>query len=223
MTLTLPDRFADYPLRDRKRARTRLGLVSALLARLDARPLDEIGVDELCDEVGVSAGTFFNHFPTKADLLTHYVQLWSLRVGSLARDVGKDHDPLRAVDALFAATAAEVARHPRVMFEVLAWQARRPVAPPPPIERVERLLYLDDAPGVDQLSDAGLGALLGEWIGRAVAEGQLPPDTDVAAVTLAAASVFFGVPLLLGHTSPEQIGDGYARALALVWAGARAR
>ena len=39
----------------------------------------------------------------------------------------------------------------------------------------------------------------------------------------AVASVFFGVPLLLGRESPELVGPLYARQLQLVWAGARSR
>ena len=217
-------RFADFPLRDRKRARTRVALVAALVPRLAQRPLDDIGVAELCAEAEVSQGTFFNHFATKGELLTHYVQLWSLEVGLQARrDPRGASDPLAAIEGLYLATAAEVSAHPRVMLEIIAHQARHPTGPAAPIELVERLLFLDDAPEAEGLSDQGLYGLLTEWLGRAVAQGALPASSDLDQLTLAAASVFFGVPLLVGWEQPQAIGPLYQAQLGLVWAGAWAR
>lgn len=70
------------------------------------------------------------------------------------------------------------------------------------------------------LSDGGLGELLPGLLGRAVAEGELPPDTDVLMLTLAIASVFFGVPLVLGRRTDVPLTAVVRRQLALIWRGA---
>lgn len=217
-------RFAEFPLRDQRRARTRVKLVEALVARLGTRTLDEIAVAELCAEANIAPGTFFNHFPTKEDLLRHYAQLWSLRVDLVARRAGAEHvDPLAAIEALFATTAEDIARRPGVVLEIIARIAHTGAGgAPPPVDLVERLLFLDDAEDASTLSDEGLQAILTAWIARAVEFGSLPPETNVDAVVLGAASVFFGAPLLRAHDAPETIGACYARGLAFLWAGARA-
>lgn len=218
------ERYEDFPLRARKRARTRVKLVEALLARLTEHPLDAIPVSALCRDAEISEATFFNYFPTKTDLLTHYVQLWSLEMGRLAHHTrAQTDDPLAALEALFAATAVEISAHPRVMFTIIAHQARETLGEVHDIELVERLLFLDDDPLAPTLSDRGLDALLPAWIGEAVERGSLPQQTPVMELVLAAASIFFGVPLLLGRDQPALIGPMYTRQLQLLWAGARAQ
>ncbi len=216
--------FSDLPLRIQKPARTRVALVEALLERLAERTLEQIPVSELAKAAGISQATFFNYFGTKGDLLTHFIQLWSLRVGIVTREVEAEHaSALAAIEALFVTTAEMTAATPRVMLEVIAHQARMPAdLQVDPIDDAERLHYLDDDPDALTLPDRGLGAHLPRLLGRAVAQGELPASTHVDELTLAVASVFFGVPLLLSASQPDAIAILYRRQLQLIWAGARA-
>ncbi len=217
-------RFEDQPLRAQKRARTRVALVDALLERLSERPLEEVQVRELAQAAGISDATFFNYFPSKDHLLAHFVQLWTLRVGLMARAARAEHaTSLAAIEAILVTTAEWNAPHPRVMSEIIAGQARLGSLPADhSVELVERLLFLDDAPDVMDLPDGGLGDLLPELVAEAVAGGELPPHTDVMSVVLAIASVFFGVPLVLGPANGAAVAPSYRRQLHLIWAGARA-
>jgi len=215
--------LSEIPLRARKRARTRLALVSAMLERLCERTIEEIQVSELVEAAEISQGTFFNYFPSKADLLTHFIQLWSLRMCAVARRIREKTDgALAAVEALFVATANEVAAHPKVMLEIIAHQARMPTdLQLEPIEPAERMLFLPGEDDVESLSDGGLGELLPPLLREAIANGELPASCDADMLTLAVASVFFGVPLLVATRRPESIAFLYRLELALVWAGAR--
>lgn len=216
--------FDDQPRRAQNRARTRVALVEALLPELATHSLDAVPVSTLARAAGISQATFFNHFPSKAHLLTHFIQLWGLRVGALARRVRRDHESaLRAIEALYGATAAQVAESPRVMLEIIAHQARMPPGlSPPEVELAERLLWLPGEPDVMALSDRGLGGLLPVLLQEAVDTGELPPDTSVATATLAAAATFFGVPLLVGRTDAASVAALYQQQLELLWAGLRA-
>jgi len=219
------DRVAlqELPLRERKRARTRIALVEALLHRLAERPLEDIQVAELVEAADISAATFFNYFPTKADLLTHFIQLWSLQVSALARDVEARHDSaLAAIEALFASTAKQTADHPRVMLEIIVHLARTGLQPLP-IERAERLMFLPDVEDVESLPDTGLSGILPDLLAKAMARGELPAHTDVEGLTLAVWSVFVGVPLFLGGKRPKAIAKLQRHQLQLLWAGARAK
>lgn len=217
-------RFEDQPRRAQNRARTRVTLVEALLPRLSEHRLDDIPVSDLARDAGISQATFFNHFPSKGDLLTHFLQLWGLRVGAHARTVRAEHDSaLAAIGALYQSTAEQILAGPRVMLEIIAHQARMPAdLQVPPVELTERLLWLPGEPDVMALSDQGLGGLLPVLLTEAVQNGELPPDTNVPATTLAAASIFFGVPLLLGERQPDLIPTMYQLHLAMLWAGTHA-
>ncbi|MCB9795031.1 MAG: TetR/AcrR family transcriptional regulator [Alphaproteobacteria bacterium] len=217
------DRFEDYPLRARKRAQTRVRLVEALVARLADRRLDEVSVAELCAEAEISQGTFFNYFPTKEDLLTHYIQLWSLAVALQARRArAQRQSALEAIEAIYAWTAAQLTESAGAMLEIIAHQARMPTdLVLEPVEQVERLLFLEDAPDVHTLPDRGLGELLPALLSEAVREGELPKHADVMQLFLCAASLFFGVPLLVGRAEPGHIGPLYQAQLQQLWASAR--
>ncbi len=209
-------------LREKKRAQTRLALIEALLERLRERTLEEISVSELASAAMISQGTFFNYFPTKEDLLTHFVQLWSLRMCAVARRLERESkSALTAIAELFVATADEVAPYPKVMLEIIAHQTRMPKELKlAPVELAERLLFLPEEEEVESLSDGALGELLPPLIQRAIANGELPADSDVQTLTLAATSVFFGVPIVFANHQPELMGALYRRQLALIWAGA---
>ncbi len=210
------------PLRARKRAQTRLALVDALLDRLSKKTIEEIFVSDLAEMANISQGTFFNYFPSKADLLTHFIQLWSLKMSAMARQIEKDVDRyLTAIEALFVATAEEVAPHPQVMLEIIAHQARMPTnLQLTPIELAERVLFLPNEDDVESLSDAGLGQLLPPLLQAAIENGELPSSCNIDTLTLAAVSVFFGVPLIFARRQPQAIAPLYRQQLALVWAGA---
>src|SRR5262245_57523197 len=148
-------RFADLPLREQKHARTRVGLVDALIERLAARPLADIPAAELAAAVGISQATFFNHFPSKDHLLGGFIQLWSVEVAALSRRISAESDSaLAAIEALFEFTAAAITPRPQVMLEIVALQARMPANYVlPAVPRGDRLLRLPDEPDVMALSD----------------------------------------------------------------------
>ncbi len=212
-------------LRERKAADTKIGLIEALLARVDDRPLSAISVTELCEDVGVSPATFFNYFPTKEALLVYFIQLWSVQMAAVVASHPKD-DPLGAIEALFRATAEEHVQHPGVMTEIVALQARSDLEPgPPPTDAELRRAFPDRPELLDTPRDAGLQALVPPLLQRAVALGQLPEQTPVPMVFGAIASVFFGTAVV-GRQLPKgqratMIPELYSRQLRWLWSALR--
>lgn len=213
--------IAELSRRERKLAQTRLGLLQALLERLEARPLEAIGVKELCDAVDISEASFFNHFPSKRDLLVYHVQLWSVEAAWHARQAARQ-GPRAAIQAVFRFTGQEASRHPRVMAEVIAFQARLFEPPRPrPLTRAERLLAFPALEGGEAVEALGMEEVLLPYIGEAIARGELPQKLEPRTALLALASVFFGVPLILGPRAPRAIEAAYLQQLELVWRGLR--
>ena len=213
--------LSHLPLRERKRARTRIALVEALLDRLVERPLDDIQVSELVEAVDISPATFFNYFPSKQDLLTHYIQLWSLQFGALARSVEAEHDSaLAAIEALVTSTAQMSSQGPNVMMEIIVHQARNlPGKAPDPVEPAERMMYLPDVADVEDLSDRGLASIITDLLSKAVKRGELPPGTDIGQLALAVGSTFYGVHLIMATRYPDAVADLQRKQLQMLWAG----
>jgi AcrR family transcriptional regulator len=55
--------------RDQNKLDVRGRLLQAATAMLSEKPLEEVTVDELCDLAQVSKKTFYNHYPSKQDLI----------------------------------------------------------------------------------------------------------------------------------------------------------
>lgn len=58
-------------LRERKKLETRARLVKVTLQLASERGLENVTVDDIAAEAGVSARTFFNYFPSKEDAVMH--------------------------------------------------------------------------------------------------------------------------------------------------------
>lgn len=217
------DAFDRLPLRQRKYARTKLGLLDATLGALREHPLEEVPVKALCEVASISEASFFNYFPRKTDLLVYYIQLWSIEMAWYARQFAEARGGLAAIEEIFAMTAQRVAENPAPMGEIVAGQAR--MTEPPKFADVtlaERLLAFPDLDGVEDLEGEGLDTLLPPLIERAVKAGELPKKTDRQAALIALAGIFLGLPVVLRRSPPSALGQAYHVQLQLLWAGLRA-
>lgn len=219
MNITAPPKLS---LRERKFARTKLGLLQAAVERIEQRPWEEISVKELCAAAEVSEATFFNYFPRKADILTYFTQLWSLEI---AWQLAAAEPPLHGLDAIaeiFRLAARKIQDQPGTMGEVIAQQARqrnRQRSPEP--GRAERLLAFPDRPGIERFAGDGMDQLLARHVQVAIDQGQLPANTPVRQAMVGLIAIFYGVPLVLAQTNPQGIGNAYQYQLTVLWGGIR--
>lgn len=233
--------FSGLPLRQRKYAQTKLGLLEATLRALETRSLDEVPVKELCDAVAISEASFFNYFPKKTDVLVYYVQLWSLEMSWHAKRLRESVGGLAAIEEIFALTGRKVDEQPGAMGEIIAWQARM-TEPPKFVEitLAERLLAFPGlqgiadesagsgklqtgSPAIESTQVEGLGTLLPPLIAQAVASGELPADTDRAKVLVGLAGLFFGIPVVLRGAEPGGVEDAYRAQLHVYLTGLKRR
>ena len=209
------------PLRERKHAQTRLKLSQAMVAQLETQPLEALSVRGLCEAAEVSEATFFNYFPRKADLVAYVSALWALEVAWQVSHAGTRG--LAAVGVAFDHAARQIQRHPGVMGEIIAYQARLRERPEPPgLSRAERLLAYPDLPGIEDVPPGGLEGVLVPNLQHAIDTGELPSNTHLPTVMVSLAAVFHGVPLALGPGGAQGVGSRYRQQLALLWAGVRA-
>ncbi len=214
----------NLPLRERKYAQTKLALLHAALERLEARPLDQLSVRELCEATQVSEATFFNYFHSKTDLLHYFGQLWALEATWHGRAAG--YSGLAAIHDLFDFAARHMQEHPGTWGEVIALQARtRERLTLPPLTRAECRLALPEREEREELDERpakGLEALITPQLEHAVRSGELPPNTLIPTALVALLAIFFGVPLSLRASNPKGIGHLFRQELAILWAGLRA-
>jgi len=209
-------------LRQKKFARTRLALATALSGALVEQPLSDISVKALCREAEVSEATFFNYFPGKQDLMGYLAQLWLLELGWQSAQAARSGPGLPALQQLFAHSARTCARRPGLMRELIAWLVHggTPDVLQAPGD-FERKLAFPELEGIETTPLKGIDALIVPQLETAIRNGDLPDNTLIPTVLSLLLAILFGVPLTLLSSHPGKIAELYQQQLQLVWSGVR--
>lgn len=205
--------MTELSLRERKFAMTKIALMDAVLARLQAQALDDVAVKEVCNEVQVSETTFFNYFPSKQDVIIYYVQVWSIGVAwemQQCLKAGGTH--LDALRTMFDLTADMNTKYPGVMGEIVAYQARkRGGITFSSLTSAEYAYHFPDSPDVQNITARGIDQLLSEQLSAAHQSGEISVEIDLQALTMILISIFFVTPVRLAPG--ESIKATYRRQL----------
>jgi AcrR family transcriptional regulator len=207
------------PLREKKFARVRLAILSAVLRLAKERSLADISVREICELAQVATATFFNYFPSKEDVLVYYMRLWSIPVTLQCRAAAAQGTVFDAVAAVFDYTAREMEQDQRLMFEIIAYIAHAKQPPQPPsISRAERLLAFPDHPDAEDVEPQSIDQLFTALLQQAVRTEELSSSVSIEAVALLLKTMFYGVPLATRREGVHTVRRAYHEVLDVLLA-----
>jgi len=101
-------------LRDRQASLARTAIFEALVAHLERGDADEVPMEDLAQEAGVSRRTLYRYFPTRAALLADAAEWIRDEVLQLPVDIGDE-----GITASFRAAAERVADRPELARALL--------------------------------------------------------------------------------------------------------
>jgi AcrR family transcriptional regulator len=218
-----------FPLRDRKKAVTRLAILDAVINRLDGKPLADITIEEICEDVQISRGTFFQYFPQKTDVLVFYGLLWNLEAMWTATCSSEVASGMHAIEQMFKSLGQEVETHPRLWMEIVSVRALQPekfaamgTRETDQIPEVERLIRFPGLPGIESIPEGNFRQFFLHNLNAAVEKKELPAATDIETAFLSLASTFYGIPLMSFDKSPVRCSAAFENQLALLWKGLKA-
>jgi AcrR family transcriptional regulator len=108
MTARSQPQAEELGLRERKRRATRRAIQVAVLRLTAENGLDQVTIEDISRDAGVSPRTFFNYFPSKEDSLAGDAPFaLTDDVAEAFENAGPDGDPLEDLMAIMAAQAAE--------------------------------------------------------------------------------------------------------------------
>ena len=161
--------------RDTKKREVFEALYAAAIALLEEKGYDTVTVAEITRAAGVAKGTFFNHFPSKADILAE----WYRRLIATAFETAEGENTAGTLtDA-----ALETCRRTISLCEASPelWQAKTLLSPTTPAIQA-----------VETQNDAIAHEAFEEQVQRAVARGDLPAGTGSAAIADLMLTLFTG-------------------------------
>ncbi len=214
----------DLSLREKKSAYIKLGLLRAASKRLLDKSLDEISVKELCDDVMISEGTFFNYFPKKTDLLIYYVQLWSVEVSWKVKQEFKFSTQFEYIREIFCLTAQKFIMGFNIMKEIISLFAiSQPNYEMIKLTKAELVQAFPDFMGIDKIEPLPFYQTFDPFIKEAIQTGELPSNHDYNIIALGLWSIFFGIPLLMPIEKVEMVSFLYIKELEIFWSGLKQR
>jgi AcrR family transcriptional regulator len=74
--------------------------------------LHSVGIDRIIAEAEVAKATFYNHFPSKDELVRAYVELWSGRTADVVDDLYKEHTSPREIVLAILGMLGPIGREP---------------------------------------------------------------------------------------------------------------
>lgn len=207
-------------LRERNFAQVRLGVLEASLALTAEHPFAELSVRQISERAGISQGTFFNHFPTKDDVLFLFMSMWTLRASMRAEEiVRKDGSARAAIVSVFDFVVQEMNRYPQLMLDIISVIALAKAQPQVTLTPAERALAF---PGVDEGLPADaptLDRLFTSHLERAMAEGELPRSLSPRAAARILRTIFYGVPIATRGAPASEVQRAYRQAIDALWSG----
>ena len=216
----------NFPLRERKKAQTRLSILDAVISRLYDKPLAKITIEEICEEVQISKGTFFQYFPQKTDVLVLYGLLWNLESLWLTTQSPNVSPGLKALEYVFKNHSQKVDAHPRLWMEIIAIRAldahtfaQMGSRERDKISAAERAIRFPDLKGIESIPEGNFRRLFQGNLESAVEKGELPKNTDIQSAYLSLACIFYGVPLMSFDKPKMDSEVAYLNQLRILWKG----
>lgn len=181
--------------RDRRRLEIFERIVAAGEALFEERGYDETKVAEICERADVAYGTFFNHFPTKLDLLRELADRALARMVERLEELSKQPGTIEDLLILLFEGGAQT-------FQELSPGRRELVG------RVQTLAYTDSPEDRDRRFHAAFQAFLR----RAVEEGRVRDDVPVETLAEVISSSFAFMSLSWLHFDDYPVRERAASA-----------
>ena len=210
----------DITLREKKAAHIKLGLLKSASKRMLDKSLSEISVKELCDDVMISEGTFFNYFHKKTDLLIYYGQLWSVEVSWKVTHEFNFSMQFEYINEIFNLTSKKFLQGFKIMKEIIAlFAVSQPNWETIKLTKAELVQAFPNFVGIDKVEPLPFYETFRPFLSQAVKNGELPQNSDLKIIELGLWSIFFGVPLFIPIEKVDMISYLYKIQLNIFWGG----
>jgi AcrR family transcriptional regulator len=206
------------PLREKKYARTKIGLSRAFVKRLGTTRFADISIKEVCESVEVSEGTFFNYFPQKVDVVYYFQKLVALKIDWEIQKKGADLSPLALIEMVFDLIAKEMEPQPYLFYEMISIFTSEKVRPKEDDLSVSEKLYAyPECAGIENVSVQLLETSFSALIKEAKKQGSIPEDVKLTEAVIALMVVMLGVPLAIPIEDFGKVKQYFKGQLALLW------
>ena len=208
----------EYPLREKKYAKTKIALVNEFIERLKTNRFSDISIKEVCDSLEVSEGTFYNYFPHKYDLLSYFERLTLLKIMWGMKDKEKKLDSLGLIEYVFDCLARDI-EQPFLFYEIISVFTTEKIKPGKgeDLTEAEKYYAFPDCNGIEQVKLVSLEDLFVSIIERAQNSGDILKSINVKEFALTLVAIMVGLPLAIEMDEFDKLSTLFRNQLIMLW------
>jgi len=209
-----------FTLREKKFAKTKIGLMHEFMSRLQTTPFSEIPIKEVCDKLEVSEGTFYNYFPHKVDLVSYFHKLTTLKITWEVDNSKEKLNNIEMIEHAFSAVADEI-QEPFLFYEIVSLYASQHSKPDKrkDISAAEKIYAFPDYPGIEKIKVMALEDYFARIIRKAQQEKELSSDVPADDIVYSLIAILVGIPLAIDMGDFGKLKKLYKTQLSLLWRG----
>ena len=195
-------------LREKKQATLKLKILDTFDEKLKTKALADISVKEIANELDISEMTFFNYFGSKKEVLTYFIELWSLEMQLRIEGL----EPIKAIYCIFEETAIMIEKNHNLFMEIVATMALQGmVKKDMQIGKAERILRF----GKDvSYREGGFFDIIVPLLSQIESS-----QKHLELVYLALFNTCFAMPLAMQHSSFGSLKERYFEQLNFIFKG----
>ncbi|MFA5394101.1 MAG: TetR/AcrR family transcriptional regulator [Candidatus Ratteibacteria bacterium] len=208
-----------YSLREKKHAKTKIAIMNAFIKRLERTRFGDISIREICKNIEISEGTFFNYFSEKIDIINYYSYLIFLKIFWKTQNEVPQGKYLISIETVFKNAAAELnnINITYQMISIILMQREKPKAVT--ISNIEKHLIFPDYVGIENTPVIFIDDFFGVCLKAALKNGELPKKTNIDDVLVSLMTILAGTLLATKFKNIKDREYHYMRQLNLLWKG----
>jgi hypothetical protein len=204
-----------YSLRSKKHVKTKIALANAFIQKLKTTRFSDISIKEICQEVEVSEGTFYNYFLQKLDVISYFQNLSLLKIEWQLNQQKNKLSPLGLIKLSFD-LFAETIHQPYLFFEIISVFTSQHVKPQKGnLTPAEKFYAYPEYPGIEEIKVKSLDHFFLKYLKKAKKEGQVEKSIDNKDMVTVLKSILVGVPLTIEMEDFNNLSKIYKKQLIL--------
>lgn len=207
-----------FTLREKKYAKTKIALTRAFMERLKSTKFSDISIKDVCASVEVSEGTFYNYFPSKADLACYFRTLTLLKIAWEVKKKKQELKPLELIEYVFDLILKDI-EQPFLFYEVISIFTAERVKPDKEsaVTEAEKFYAFPECPEIEKISVFTLGDIFFKIIEKGQKKGDFSKSIKIHDIVLALTAIVVGVPLVIEMEEFDKLRKFYRSQLSLLW------
>ncbi|MDD5081560.1 MAG: hypothetical protein PHZ27_00315 [Candidatus Omnitrophica bacterium] len=184
-----------YSLRERKYAKTKIGLANAFMERLKTTRFSDIPIKDVCYSVEVSEGTFYNYFPQKLDVINYFQYLHLLKVEWEIKNKSGNFNSLDLIEQAME-SLAEAIKHPYFFYEIVSVFTSEHIKPQQEeLTLAEKYYAFPDCRGIEDIEIESLESFFLKHLKAAQKEGIIINTLPLKDMVVILKTILIGTPL----------------------------